>query len=45
MAVACFLGLRTSPFENFSLLREATGIRGVASEGADAEEGAVLVLE
>ena len=52
MAVACFLGLRTSPFENFSLLREASGDGGVigirevaASEGAGAGEEADLVLE
>ena len=44
IAVACFLGLRTSPFEKFSLLREATGVRGVASDGAGAGEEAVLGL-
>ena len=49
MAVARFLGIRTSPFDNFLWLREASSVRGIwecaASEGAGSGEEAVLVLE
>ncbi len=53
MAVACFLGLRTSPFENFLWLREASSVRGIwevapsgaRARGAGAGEEAGLVFE